>query len=696
MSTPLNAAPFTNWLGIQDDSTAQQLPQPLQVPTHLPLCPMYTPWGPTAPTLTTPANITSTFGANVFNTRSAFFTHQSLYAETILDEGNQIMIQRIIPSDAPAPARMLLSLDFVAEPALPQYQRNSDGSYFLNSNGQKVQITGAGATAPGFIGKWVLNTIPSDAVYGEVPTQAGSITNSAAVQSQLFPILEFEATFQGSQGNNQALRLLVPTGADASNPLNVPEAERVGAWIMRMQMLTRVSATASWNILNTQSGQSYADFTLLPNAYDDTTSQNLDFQFALSNGYSAKTPGFPRVYGPFETAHIYQSNLTSTLALVGAKEVTYGTLPASTFTGASDPNLYLVNLFTAVSLENVPYYSLTLQGSAAGGQIFTSNSSFPAVGGGDGTMTATTFDADVATWIGGFDALDMAMYPFSTIYDSGFSLTTKYALISLLGQRPDIWLNLVTQDATQAQNTPDQDLSTAQALSAMVGTYPESVVYGTAACRADIVGGSGYLLSGTYSGIVPLSLQLAQTFAAYMGAANGQWNSTVPPDENPYNIITLFENTNTAYMSATARNAAWNAGLIWAEAFDMQSQYFPALASVYTNDTSVLKALMNVIIAVDLIKIAHQARRTLSGISSLTSAQFVQRSNQLIINLVKGRYAGRVQVVPNTYYTAADTANGYSWSCAITMYANNMMTVGSATVIAQRMSALAGTTGTSG
>lgn len=696
MSTPLNAAPKTNWLGIQDDSTAQQLPQPLQVPTHLPLCPMYTPWGPTTATLTTPANISSTFGANVFNPRSAFYTHQSLFAETILGEGNQIMIQRIVPADAPAPARMLLSLDIVAEPALPQYQRNSDGSYFLDVNGAKVPVTGAGATAAGFIGKWVLNSIPNGSEYGAVVTQAGSISNSASVQSQLYPILEFEATFQGSQGNNQALRLLVPTGADTNNPMNVASAERVGAWIMRMQMLTRVSPTASWNILNTQSGQAYADFTLLPNAYDDGTSQNLDFQFALSNAYSAKRANYPRVYGPFENAHIYQPNLTSVLAMVGATEAAYGTLPSVTFTGANDPNLYLVNLFTAVSLENVPYYSLSLQGASAGGQIFTSNSAFPAVGGGDGTMTQATFDTDVASWIGGFEALDMAMYPFSTIYDSGFSLTTKYALIGLLGQRPDIWLNLATQIATEPQNTPDQDLSTAQALSAMVGTYPESVVYGTAACRANIVGGSGYLLSGTYSGIVPLSLQLAKTFAAYMGAANGQWNSTVPPDENPNNIITLFDNTNTSYMSATARNAAWNAGLIWAEAFDMQSQYFPALASVYTNDTSVLKAMMNVIIAVDLIKIAHQARRTLSGISSLTSAQFVQRSNQLIINLVKGRYAGRVQVVPNTYYTAADTANGYSWSCAITMYANNMMTVGSATVIAQRMSALAGTTGNGG
>jgi hypothetical protein len=545
----------------------------------------------------------------------------------------------------------------------------------------------------GFIGKWVINqwlTGENAQAYGESTSRQGSLTNSVATQSTLYPILEFQATFIGSQGNNLGFTLLVPTGADASNPLNVAEAERVGAWIYRMQFLQRTSSTTTGSVITTQQGAQYQDFTFLPGAYDDVTDENLDFQYQLANAFSAtstQTGGAP-VYGPFQNAYIYQNYLTQILAEIGTTEAPNGTLVSNTFEGASDPNLYLVNPFTAVSLNNVPYYTLQLQGPSAGGAIFTSNSTFYGSGASDGTLSLSNYDTAVQDWFNDFDALDMAKYPFSVLWDSGFSLNTKYAMISLLGQRPDIWLMLATQQAGQPQNTADQDLSTAQALAAMLGNYPESTVYGTAVCRGAVIGGSGYLLSSTYTQLVPLSLQLAQTFAAYMGAGNGIWNASVPPDENPQNIITLFRNTNATFMTASARNSAWSAGLVWVEDYDINSQYFPALASVYNNDTSVLKALMNVIIAVDLIKIAHQVRRQLSGISSLTDAQFIARSNQQILNLTKGRYAGRVQISPNTYFSTQDQANGYSWSCAITMYANNMLTVGSATVIAQRMSAL--------
>jgi hypothetical protein len=700
MVQPINAAPYTNYQGFDDESKRTQAVVAQATPTHLPLCPLYTPWGTTDATVVDTGALSSIFGVDTFNTRSAFFNHQSLYAQMILSQGNQIMVQRLIPSDAGPKARILLSLDIVAD-SIQQYTRNSDGSYALDVNGAKIPVTGAGAKIPGFVGKWVLNnwlTGQNAETFGECQVRAGSLVSSVgSTQSQLYPIVEFEATFQGALGNNLGLRLIAPTTGDAS-PLNSAEAGRVMSYIYRMQMVQRATALSSATVIPSQSGEQWADFSFLPGAYDPNTDQDLDFQTVLATAFSQHgIPSNPPIYGSFETSKVYQSNLATVLGMIGAAEAPLGLLPDATLT-ADSPDLYTVNPFSAVNYDGIPYYTLQLEGAASGGLIFTPNSTFYAVGASDGTMTQASFDADVATFFNSVATsplLDLAKYPFSILYDSGYTLQTKYLMAPLLGLRPDIAVIASTQSALDPLNTPDQDSSIAVALAAMFGNYPDSTVYGTACCRAMIVGSAGTLLNSGYTAKnVPLSLQLAKTFAAYMGAGNGIWDSTVPPDENPQNIVNLFRDVNAAYKPALARSKDWATGLVWIENFDTNTQYFPALASVYPNDTSILKGFMNILIACDLVKIAHSVRRYLSGISRLTDAQFVQRSNQLINAAVKGRYAGRVSITPNTFYSTQDVANGYSWSCEITMYGNNMRTVASDTIIARRLSDLA-TTATS-
>ena len=82
---------------------------------------------------------------------------------------------------------------------------------------------------------------------------------------------------------------------------------------------------------------------------------------------------------------------------------------------------------------------------------------------------------------------------------------------------------------------------------------------------------------------------------------------------------------------------------------------------------------------------ADRAWRQLTGIASLTAEQFVERSNKLISDMCKDRFNGRVIIVPETYYTADDTARGYSWSTKIHMYAPNMKTVGTFTIVPHRI-----------
>jgi hypothetical protein len=91
---------------------------------------------------------------------------------------------------------------------------------------------------------------------------------------------------------------------------------------------------------------------------------------------------------------------------------------------------------------------------------------------------------------------------------------------------------------------------------------------------------------------------------------------------------------------------------------------------------------MHILLTVE--KVCQQVWRELTGNTKLTADQFLQRSDDLIVEKVEGRFDDRAIIVPNTYFTDIDEALGYSWSTDVTVYLNNMRTVGSFTVIADR------------
>jgi len=80
--------------------------------------------------------------------------------------------------------------------------------------------------------------------------------------------------------------------------------------------------------------------------------------------------------------------------------------------------------------------------------------------------------------------------------------------------------------------------------------------------------------------------------------------------------------------------------------------------------------------------------RNLTGNSRLSDAQFLERSDEEIVEATRGKYDGRVVVRPRTFYTASDKRRGYSWSCEIDMFGNVMKTAGSFTVVARRLADL--------
>lgn len=695
MNPIINGSPQANVLGIQDLSGRAPVYTAETVATHLPHIFFYAEKGGALPFLGSGDSFTDHFGSKTLNPQSDYYNHASVLANIVLGRGNAIMGQRIIPDDA-STARLLLSAD-VVEDEVQQYQRDADGKFLRDGAGEKIPVTGAGATITGHRIKWVLNQwagVNGDEAFGAVTNKVGSLLNAESDQSTLYPILELEVTWDGKYGNNLGLRIDVPT-SESLSPLNTTLVEKIKAMLYRFQIVSREDAESSALPVSSLAGDTSLDLALKDGLINPFTTARVSFSDRFIQGYqNLGQRGFPDQYGPFGRSHIYKNNLENLLQMLGEAEAEHGTLLAQDEDQVEE-FLYTINPFTAVSIDNIPYYTVDVIGPRDGGLAFTSTATNWATGGSDGTMSDAAFDEAVRAQLSnygtnGIDMLDVAMYPQSCWYDSGFSLDTKLASLTILGRRKDMWVVLSTQDNSQPQNTTADESAMAVALSTAARVYPESEIYGTGVCRALVIGHSGELLDGSYPGHLPLTLEFADRCANYMGAGNGIWRPGMGFDISPNNQITLFNarSVNVTFKAASVRNKDWDNNLVWAQRFDRTSLFWPAVQTVYDDDTSVLNGPITMFAAVELIKVCYRVWAELAGRSDLTEEQLIERSDLRIQALTQGRFDNRFVIQPETFFTDDDRQRGYSWQTKINLYANNMRTVGTYTVVSRRMSDL--------
>lgn len=685
MSTVKNAAPRFLFDGI-DDASRRQIPtEPLQLPTHLPLYLVRSSWGPEHDEIVSGGDLKRLYGDDIFDRRSPYFTHQNLFAETSNAAANAVMLRRIVPEDAPAPAGMTLWLDVVADD-VDDYERNSDGSYKIGADGQPVP-----ATEPKIAGHRVRAyfTPLKEGRLGQQTQEAGELVAERDGSSgTAYPIFDLQRPFRGQRGNLGGVRLTAPTiKSPGGTRDDLIEDQR--AFVYRFQAMERPSERTSPLIKTTITGDQAISFTFKRDVFDKYTQAEYGIDQVLLQSYNAKnTEGGPHTYGTFSDYHVYEENLEEVLKLLHAAELVHGTV------GETEEDYHMVNFLTGQSYLGYPYHTIKVEGPAEGGVLFTESTVHYAQAGGDGTLTDETFDKGCAAFFDGFMEDPARMWdpfrcPFSVLYDSGFTLETKLKMTKMLGYRDDIYLVMSTQVWGADMNEETEDYSIGVALKNELLSFPESVLYGTGSCRAIIIGHAGVMPAARVRQTpVPLTHKFAQDCSKYMGAGDGIWITEYRPDAPGNNVVRGYTEINARAKTDRMVDEFWNNGIVWAQYKDRRDQFVPAYQTVYEDDTSVLNAAFNMIVAVDIIKVCRQVWTELVGISDLTEAQFIQRSNDLIARRIAGKYDSRVQIRPRTYMTEADTARGYSWSCDVDMYAGNMKTVGQFTVRARRLSDL--------
>lgn len=700
----VNAAPMTIMLGVQDDSTKPLAPVPEVLPTHLPKIYTYAQTGPSDPQLVVGDAMTQMYGADSFDYRKPYATHATALINTVNKKGNSMMMQRVVPADAPPPANGRLWLDVLGPVAIPNYQRNTDGSIKVDTNGDPIQVVGAGATVQGYKVKWVVTHIDvlEDGTTGfaKGTIMPGDQTDSASsTQSQRYPMMDFEYPFQAAIGDLVGVRMYAPTEQSAT-PLNTTSLTVDGVYPFRLQMLQKSSANATAGIVPTQSATQSLDFCLKPGVISSVSQDEFHITKLFPKSYQLLNDpsGLPNQYGPIGKFAVYQSNVDLLLGEFFAAEKPFIDGFSDFVTTDTDAvNMYRFNLFGCVSSQNVPYHAVVLDTADSNVQRMTEASSFYLSGGGDGTMSNSLFaelvSADVKSYADPLSRyLDDAYYPESVMYDTGFPLQTKYDMISFIAIRKDTALFLSPYDAGGQQLTADEESSLAVALKTRMQQFPESDYFGTSTMRGAIIGRSGSLTGSKYDNPLPLTIELANKLADYMGAGNGVWKPGGGFDIWPQNEVELFSNVNVTFTPSTVRNKDWANGLVWVEQFSRRALYFPAFKTVYDNDTSVLTSIITMLGCVECEKVGQRARRAFSGNTQLTNAQLVQKVNQFVIDNTNQRFDGRFVIEPDCYFSAADLQRGFSWSLNIKLYANNMKTVQSLQISAYRMSDLPAST----
>ena len=389
---------------------------------------------------------------------------------------------------------------------------------------------------------------------------------------------------------------------------------------------------------------------------------------------------------------------------------------------------WMINIVSGQSLDGVPYNAIVVNETA---QIEPENAATPvelkeneddgtklrpytawknadlvsdvlhyACNGRDGSLTDWDHEANIRSFYGltyqyedtwnPKNIVDRGHYPFNTIFDTGYTLETKKALCDFLVTREDVKVVLSTQNCNKYKNptngnvmkpvlnTMAQDESIGTALQSRVQLMRESVIKGTACCRATIFAHAGYLF-GTYKGIVPMTI-----WSAIKGSEH--YNTTTMRGTVkgwPNSQVDIFKELNWVAPDEESHERHWNLGINYVQYYDMDNLHFPSVRTVYKYDTSVLLDDE----FTDAIVFTKQAARdswaTYTGMDtpqaeyeSLITADVTARLHRI--------YNGRYTFSVEAYQTAEEARRGYVQHVAITVYAPAVKRVWLVDVICRR------------
>lgn len=721
MAEILTAAPGMYSDGTQDLSRRTVPIVPLQIPQHLPKFYMLAGKGKGGPNYIDldNASVTTLYGAEAFDVNGKYYKHTVPFIQAAVSAANNYVNHRIIPQDGKGLARAVLYIDYVEDDII-QYQRDAFGNFVLNSNGDKQPImeNGVAVTVPGHRVGWFVaefedgefgpvgggnsdSTDYEDIGVGTFTAQEGFMTNSLGVKSQLIPIFEAVAETPGEAANNLIMRLYTRTKRDTGFPTDLLKDGKqypiyfnlsevidpvLGTTISHANLFGQDSVNGGYNKdgIHPLSGATSFIGNLIDSNYIDVPEEAT---LNLGSFYSYDQ-NLGLVLGALKTLELAAVDIvTPPVDVLDNIETTELTLA----------DRYSLNIISFKYSSGISYYSIEEELQNANYTQLTKSANLPFSGGKDGSLDLVSFEAAVRSDLKNYGSTtheynDLVKHPESILYDSGFLPDTKDEFGNFISLRYDTFVVMGNHvyEKHEMVGDPNLALSMATHIKTMLELHPESATYGTPVMRGTIMCGSSYILDHVYTKRVPSTYELCVKACLYMGAKNGAWRTGFLFDRAPLSVISSLKEVDIGWVPAgPARTNFWKAGLNFALSYELRRQFFPALRTVYNDDTSVLNSFFTVVAIAYLNKVAYAAWKEFSGSISLTNSQLEERVNEFVSEMVKDKFDGLFVIIPRATVTGLDETRGYSWTLPIDIYANNMKTVMTTNVNAYRLEDLA-------
>ena len=697
----VNAYPRMDNRGTKDNSNRRVPYRTAPLPQFLTKTFIMSDRGPVVPQLGIGGALTSMFGEDVVNPDSKFYKHTNTLLTAVYGNGGYSMLHRLVdPAVINTKANIAFYLD-ILEDDIKVYKRHSDGSYVYDENGDPVEDSD-NSPFTGYRVKWIAEINDGTEAIGTRTMKQGTMSKKDGdntVYSNMYPIFEYKASDPGSFYNN----LGVAFDAFDTTEINKAELENYKTFPLKVAMYKRADSHSTPVIVRTTMDAPVVKFALKEGVKDPVSKRKLDLAGSIDEYYKEWD------YKDIEAPYVYKENVSTVLGLLYGKEAQWRGKDLNTAEGTvntdtwydfladvdSGDEKWLLNPVTFRTLSRVPYFGFEHDTGAADTDAnqkdVTLSKNLPVfLGGGvDGDISDSKFEELVRNEMEKYLNVDGPYYDpavnvESAMVDSGFTLDTKKSLVNFITVRKDTMLFLGTYTYNK-DNKPlslEEERAIGIALNNRCQLALESTYYNTPVMRAVIVGGSGRYLKTVNKDRYPLTIALTEKVTKMMGKPEWDINSLF--DRGELDVIDTMVDIEPKTIPESVKQTLWGINIVYPEATDRTTYVFPAIQTVYPDDTSVLNNLFTVMAIVYTYKVGYEAQRRFSGNVSLTDADFLSRVDAFINGKLAKAFGGMFDVTAKSTLTDHDKATGYSWTTNVELHSTVMKTVMSYSVGAYR------------